>query len=194
MPGTNLARRTGQQALTTPISPTGFENASKILDTTSAVNGQTRLLPDSVCQSVVDWIDAEPVECGDKAAAIFVVRLIGCYPDYRAHNPQQHQRSLAEVFSAYRQSICEAVLNPVTGLPGRLAFIPKPAELREALEAERRRIDNIRANALTHIQERRRRIKEAEEEARYKPGTCEERKAQVDRLLAGFKQHDAASS
>lgn len=118
-----------------------------------------------------------------------MVRLIGNYPDYRAHNPQQHQRSLAEIFATYRQSVCEAVLNPVTGLPGRLAFIPKPAELREALETERKRVDNIRANALTHIQERKRRAEEAEEAAQWKPGTVEQRKAQVDKLLAGFKQN-----
>lgn len=135
---------------------------------------------------MVARIDAEPTQCGDKAAAIFVHRLLGNYPDYRPHNPQQHQRSLAEIFAVYRQSICEAVIDPVHGLPGRLAFVPKPAELREALEAEHKRIDLIRANALTHIQERQRRIREAEEAARYKPGTAEERKARVDKLLAGL--------
>lgn len=62
--------------------------------------------------------------------------LVGFFPTGKPNNPDIYIRGLAMLFAAYPKSWGEAVLDPVSGLPSRLRFMPSIADLKEALEAE----------------------------------------------------------
>lgn len=167
------------------MSEDGFRNALKVLDTQDEVDGRTRLLPETVCQAVVARIDAENVPCDLNAAHQFTLKLIRNYPDLKPHDGKGYVLALDEIFAQYPATICAAVCDTNKGLPASLAFHPKSAQVKAACDAEKARIELIRANALWHGQERERRAKLRAAEAEYAHSkfTHEERKAQVDKLL-----------
>lgn len=168
------------------ISETGFLKAVAILDTLDQVNARTQLLPHEVCRQVVERIDAEPRTTELHQAHEFVVRLLGCYPNLKAHDPKAYTASLVAVFANYPPSAGKRVADPVRGLGATLKYDPKVADVTAALEAELKRRQLIRANALWHNQEREARRKLAEAEADYQRNRPSEegRRAQVEKLLA----------
>lgn len=166
------------------ISHKGFEAAVAILDDEREVGPRTQLLPIEVCEKVIAKIDADP-KCTDTDATDLVALLLRNYPDFKAHDAKGYTLALWHVFKAYPRSIGSRVVDPVKGLPAKLKFTPKSADLVQALDAEVARRKLIKANALSHIAEKRRRLKAEAEEAAFNAQlpTAEERKAQVERLL-----------
>lgn len=160
-----------------------MQKAIRILDDSRNVDSRTRLLPVEICNAVVAKIDAEArqTDLGGKLAAL----LLACYPDFRAHDERKYLEALVKTFAGFPYSVGKAVVHPINGLPGRLKYNPKVADVLEALKAEHKRLDYIRANALSHIGERRRRERWASEEANYaqNTATAEARKEQVARAL-----------
>lgn len=154
------------------------------------VGPSTRLLPIEVCQGVIDAIDSEPVTVPSQASYL-TNSLMVHYALDRVATPEEAKQwaaqmvALAKVFAAYPYSLGKRVIDPVKGLPSKLKFRPKPADLVEALEAEKKRRDTVRANALSHMQEREERVRVAEAEASYAKNKLspEERAAQVRALL-----------
>lgn len=163
-----------------------------ILDTLDQVNSRTSLLPYEVCKQVVERIDAEPRTTNLRLAHEFVVRLLGCYPNLKAHDPKAYTASLVATFANFPPSAGRRVADPVNGLGAKLKFDPKVADVNAALEAELKRRQLIRANALWHNQEReeRRRVAEAEREFQANRRSAAERKAQVDDLLRARPMQD----
>lgn len=164
-------------------SATGFENATKILDTLADVNEFTKLLPDSVCFDVAERIEAElrPITTPTTAQAL-MRKLLGQYPDLKVHDPKVYAVAVTEIFAAYPEAVGRRICDNVNGLAVKQRFTPKTAQIKEALDAEVKRLRNIRANALWHVSERKRRLKQAADDAKYP--ASEERKAAVARILA----------
>jgi len=144
----------------------------------------TALLPSEICREVVGRLDSEPLATTREADALVLLLLRG-YLDFKAHDSEGYFTAMAQVFAAYPASVGHKSCDPVTGVPGRLKFVPKPAELKEALDAEMRRRDLIKANALSHMQEREERQRQAKAEAELiaNRGTMEERAKQIAKLL-----------
>ena len=104
---TELAR-SGAAGSITPISRNGFESAKKILDTEARVSEYTRLIPIGVCNAVLAELELGDRKAVEKEAAVLVAKLLGKFPDYKPHNPREHQRALAELFCDYRLDVCVA--------------------------------------------------------------------------------------
>ena len=155
------------------------------------VGPATRLLPIEVCQGVLAAIDAEPSVTTPPEAARLADSLMVFYALDREASPVEVKQwaaqviGIAQVFQKFPRSLGKRVIDPANGLPSRLKFRPKPADVTEALEAEKKRRDLVRANALNHMQEREERVRVAEAEASYakKKLSPEERAAQVRALL-----------
>lgn len=172
------------------ISTEGFKKAISILDDGRNIDARTRLLPVEICQAVVERIDREPPHADQAGAGKLATLLLACYPDFRAHDQRKYLEQLLKTFEGFAYSVGQRVVHPVTGLPGRLKFNPKIADVLEALKAEARRLEIIRANALSHIGERRRRERWAAEEAKYAQSTTtiEARREQVARALGSLQR------
>lgn len=166
----------------------GFEKAVRILDTLEVVGPRTRLLPRQICESVVTRLDNEPKECGSSSAIELTARLLRNYPDFKAHDAKGYVVALKELFAVYPLSVCYRATGK-EGLPGKLQFVPKTADVKKALDEEMKRRDIIRANALWHMQEsdNREKAKQAEAEFNAKYPDIETRRRQVVVLL-GAKQ------
>lgn len=134
-------------------------------------------------------IDREPMETDPATANEFARRLTACYPDLKPADPERYALSLAKVFASYPESIGKRVVDPVNGLPGRLTYNPKPADVRKALEDELAKRRKIRANALWHVQEGERRAAARHREAEFQRNrpAAEQRRRTVDELLATLK-------
>lgn len=180
---TTVVQQTQSSPLST-ISHKGFEAAVSILDDEREIGPRTQLLPIEVCEKVIAKIDADP-KCTDSDATDLVALLLRNYPDFKAHDAKGYTLALWHVFKAYPRSIGSRVVDPLKGLPSTLKFTPKSADLVGALDAEVARRKLIRANALSHIAEKKRRQKAEAEEAEFhaKLPSIDERKAQVERLL-----------
>lgn len=134
-------------------------------------------------------IDREPVETDPATAAEFARRLTACYPDLKPADPERYALSLAKVFASYPESLGRRIVDVVSGLPSRLLFSPKVADVTRALEGEMSRRRIIRANALWHVQEGERRAAKAHQEAEWERNrpAAEQRRRTVDELLATLK-------
>lgn len=60
--------------------------------------------------------------------------LLGCYRSGDANDPEIYVRSVIAVLSAYPADVMDRVVDPVTGLPSRLQWLPSVAEIRKACE------------------------------------------------------------
>lgn len=143
-----------------------------------------------VCEQIVRRIDAEPRRCPQAEATELVAMLLRNYPEFKVHDAKGYTMALFELFSAYPKSIGTRVVDTVTGLPSRLKYTPKAAEVSEALVAEIKRRDLIRANALSHKRERDRRDESSRAEREFQAGrpSAEHRRQQVVELLRPFRE------
>jgi hypothetical protein len=180
-PLANKPAQVGSQQLTKPLT-SELALAVKELDTDRPVGLNTSLLPEAICQEVIASIDFDRTVTPEQASE-FAKRLTACWPTFNPHDAPRFVASLIAVFAAHPESICRRIIDPVKGMPAHHTFLPSIPDVNAAFLAEKRRRDLIRANALSHIQERHRREREREEEASYKPGTAEERAAAVARVL-----------
>lgn len=170
------------------MSDSGYETAENILSSIEPIGSLTRLLPEVVCRQVVDRIDREVKECGEGAAIELTVRLLRNYPDFKAHNSKGYVVAVQELLAAYPLSVCY-VATGKDGLPGKLQYHPKTADIKRELDEQMKRRDLIRANALWHMQEADNRTKQRKAEAEFnaKYPDAATRKRQVAELL-GAKQ------
>lgn len=179
--------QTASRALST-ISVEGFKRAAQILDSEAPIGPRTQLLPVEVCRRVVERIDVEPPRCDRADATDFVAALLRCYPDFKAHDAKGYALALFDLFAAYPRSIGSRVVDPVNGLPSRLKFTPKIADVKEALEVEVKRRALIRANAVWHMREKERRDEERAAEAEFERNrpSAEERARQARAAIQMF--------
>lgn len=105
---------------------------------------------------------------------------MGCYRKGEAENPTVYAGAVALVFGEYPDDIIRRVIDPRTGLTGRLKWLPAVSEVRDACE---RAMQPIRAEEF-------RRTRQAEHEAQrtavrsHRP-TMAELRERYPALLAG---------
>jgi hypothetical protein len=147
----------------------------------------TVLLSRGDCELVVAEIDgrstrrATEVEAAEAGKA-----LLGLYPARQVHDAETYSRGVVAVFLASELDFVRRVVDPVSGLPAKMKFLPTMAEINEAIAAERTRRSQIRATAAWMLREHDRRKAEAEERQRWAhltPEDMERRRAQVAALL-----------
>lgn len=178
--------RTNNSLTSSTISDRGLSEAARILDDEAEIGARTQLVPVHVCHAVVERIDTEPHHCDQDSASTLTALLLRCWPDFKPAEHKAFVVALHKVFSAYPKSIGLRVVDPVKGLPSRLNFHPKVADVSEALRDEVKRRDLIRANALSHIRERERREEEARAETEWMHNrpNAKTRRVQAQALLA----------
>lgn len=113
------------------------------------------------------------------------MRLLRNYPDFKAHDAKGYVIAMQELFECYPAAVCHRVTGP-DGLPGKLAYMPKTADVKGALDAEMARLARVKGNAAGHNIERTARAKKRnddEEWERNKPDD-ETRK----RIAVGLKE------
>lgn len=163
-----------------------IEHLVKVMD---HLGTSTQLLSRADCEAVIQEIDARGTRVTTELEAIDCTKaLLGMYPARHVHDADTFGRALATVFMAAELDFVRRVVDPITGLPSRLKYLPTIAEVNEALAAERTRRSQIRATAAWMLREHDRRTAEAEERARWANLGEEEmarRKAQVAALLGG---------
>lgn len=180
---------------TLPVSKTPSTNSDEkikeawaILNTPAIPDWRTRLLPNAVCDAIIQQIEAEPAHCGDTAAIELTARLLRNYPDFKAHEAKGFVIALKELLASYPLSICYRATGK-DGLPGKLPFVPKTADIKRALDEEMARVEQIKCNAKLHKIEREARIMQKLEDEKYFVAESERaaRNARLATLIAGFK-------
>lgn len=181
--------KTSSSPISSTISDRGFSEAVKVLDDEAEIGPRTVLVPEPVCRAVVERIDAEPRHSDQATASHLTALLLRCWPDFKPAEHKAYVVALHDLFMAYPRSLGLRVTDPVNGLPSRLKFHPKVADVAEALRDAVKRRDLIRANALTHIRERQRRETEARDAAAFEASrpSVERRKRLAEELVARFK-------
>lgn len=167
------------------MSPEGVSSAEKIFDDALAIGPRTALAPEWVCREYLARLDAEITVTSDARALAMVGMLLGQLPSVNAHNTKVYQSTLGALFAAYPEAIGRKALDPVNGLAAKCEYTPKPSDLKKFLDAEMMKRDMRRANALSHIEERKRREAHERERAEDMKSqtTYDERAAAVQRLL-----------
>ena len=178
--------KTSSSPISSTISDRGFSEAVKVLDDEAEIGPRTVLVPEPVCRAVVERIDAEPRHSDQATASHLTALLLRCWPDFKPAEHKAYVVALHDLFMAYPRSLGLRVTDPVNGLPSRLKFHPKVADVAEALRDAVKRRDLIRANALNHIRERERREAEARAETEWMHNrpNAETRRVQAQALLA----------
>ncbi|MGA0595630.1 hypothetical protein [Enterovirga sp. CN4-39] len=74
--------------------------------------------------------------CSPSAAIEYAATLMGFFPAADISDPRVFATGLSAVLSDYPEEVVRRVVDPRTGLPGRLKWAPRIAEVREACEAE----------------------------------------------------------
>lgn len=60
--------------------------------------------------------------------------LLGCSRTGEANDPEVYVSAVIKVLSAYPLDVVQRVVDPLTGLPGQLNWLPTVREIREACE------------------------------------------------------------
>ena len=66
--------------------------------------------------------------------------LFGCYRKGDANDPETYTLAIAAILADYDREVITRVTDPRTGIPRKLKFMPNPAEVAEACEAEKKLI------------------------------------------------------
>lgn len=114
-------------------------------------------------EQVLAEIEGRGALCPPDAAVVYAETIVGFYPARQVFDPRIYISGLTAIFAAYPLDFVKRVCNPVTGLPGKQKFLPAPAEVKEALDAEAARRIRIQANARYVLQQAAKREAEAKE-------------------------------
>jgi hypothetical protein len=90
-------------------------------------------------------------------AAKYAKLLLGCYRTGEANDPEVYTSSIVLVMSQYPEDVLESIVNPLTGIPSKIDWLPKPKEVLaacEEIEGPRRRIREWEDRAQRQLQER----------------------------------------
>ena len=137
--------------------------------------------------AVLAEMEGRDTRCTDDEAVAFAGQLVNFYPAREVHDARTYIAGLSAVMAAYPRDFVKRVCSPISGIPGRLKFLPTIAEVQDALIAEAERRKRIAANARYVLELEARRKEQAEEDARWtgQRPTAEERARQVQALLQG---------
>jgi hypothetical protein len=105
----------------------------------------SRILPAKTTSEPSPRSDGPPSDrCSKAEATKRAAILLGCFRRGEANDPEVYATAVAAVLATYPEAVVKRVTDPVTGLPGRLQWLPTIAEVRGACEAEMRPIREAR--------------------------------------------------
>lgn len=136
------------------------------------------LVPIDRCYRLLSALDGAIEPCNKRDAVMFATTLVGLYPAREVNNAPVYIAGLQTLFEAYPRRFVRRVVDVVHGLPSKSKWLPTPAEVKEALEAEVLKRNNVVARARWTIAEFRRREDEAKREESYN-ATPEQKAAAV---------------
>lgn len=148
----------------------------------------TALIPISTCREIISNIDARASRPLSPDQAVDAAKfLIGLYPGKEVSDPDIFMRGVIAVMVGEDFDMVRRAIDPATGLPSKLTYLPTIAEIKAAIEAAKTHRFKVRATAQWMLDEHERRRLAAEEEAQFNltPEALERRKAQVAALLKG---------
>ena len=137
-------------------------------------------MPADECRALLDSAAALPATTPADDASAMARTMIGVYPRADVMDPATYVTAVAGTLAAFPPHVSRKVADPIHGLPSRLKFLPRVAEVREACEAEAQRQRTILARARWMLQEHEARAKR---EAPVKRTLSPE---QVDALVSGL--------
>lgn len=62
--------------------------------------------------------------------------MFGCYRRGDANDPDTYVAAITAMLSSYPEDVIKDVTHPVSGLPGRITYLPSVAEVRQECEAK----------------------------------------------------------
>jgi hypothetical protein len=104
-------------------------------------------LGDAECDQVIAAIDADSAPAGLDAGEQAIRAIIRSHPVADVHDPDGYIAACAAIMSEYPLGVLARVRDPRTGIVRRIKFLPKPAEIAEACDAEMERRKNMRLRA-----------------------------------------------
>lgn len=149
------------------------------------LNHRTKLVSPSEAEQVIAAIEARGEVRMPPAKAVEAARLfMGLFPAKAFNDQQVFATALAALFSAYDPEFVHRISNPVDGLATRLKYAVSLADVKEALEEERKKRLSILSVARWTLREHARR-EEEERDRQFKlsPEEVERRKRHVATLL-----------
>lgn len=60
--------------------------------------------------------------------------LLGCYRTGDANDPEVYVAAITAVMSEYPEDVLRSIVDPRTGIPSKIEWLPKPAEVKSACE------------------------------------------------------------
>ena len=75
-------------------------------------------------------------KCSTEQAAAAARLLLGCYRKGDAADPDTYVAAIAATLAQFPEAVVRKVVNPVTGIPATIAFLPAVAEVRQACQRE----------------------------------------------------------
>jgi hypothetical protein len=163
----------------TTESPKRLRDIAAEIDRTEP-SAHCQLVPADECRALIDSAARLPANTAPDDASRMARTMIGVYPRADVLDPETYVTAIAGTLAQFPPHVSQKVADPINGLPGRLKFLPRVAEVREACEAEAQRQRTIVARARWMIQEHEARAKR---EAPVKRTLTPE---QVDELVKGF--------
>lgn len=107
-------------------------------------------------------------------------RLLGCYRTGEANDPEVYIFGVVRVFSGYPIEVAYGIADPLSGLPSKIKWLPTIVEVKEACDAELRRlrwVSEWNEGVAAQLAERQR-IEDVRKQAKE---TWEETKADLER-------------
>lgn len=170
-----------------PLSTTSKERLARIVTRMMApadLNSRTPLVSPTEAADLIAAIEARGDATTSPALASASARtLMGLFPAKAFNDPEVFATGLAALLSAYDHEFVKAICSPVDGLPTRLKYAVSLADVKEALEAERRKRLSLLSRARWTLKEHERRAEEERERQAMPPEAIERRRRQVAALL-----------
>lgn len=152
------------------------------------------MIPRSKAEAILAAINSRTGEGMSPERAMGAAKtLMGFFPAKAFNNPEVFAAGLSVLLASYHEDFVRRVCDPVDGLPVRLKFTLTLFDVKEALEAERKRRDLIRMAAQAVITEYDRRAAARAEEQRWKmtPEEMERRRQQAAEVMKARPMTDA---
>lgn len=152
------------------------------------------MIPRSEAEAILAAINSRTGEGMSPERAMGAAKtLMGFFPAKAFNNPEVFAAGLSVLLASYHEDFVRRVCDPVDGLPVRLKFTLTLFDVKEALEAERKRRDLIRMAAQAVITEYDRRAAARAEEQRWKmtPEEMERRRQQAAEVMKARPMTDA---
>lgn len=175
-----------------PLSAEGMAKATRLLGTLAPVTDHTRVIAPADCDRIIAAVDDQTKPCTQQQASGFVARLIFAYPGLalagrtpgEERDFQRYTVKLHEAFSVFSYPIGEAIVHGGTGVPAAVAYKPQPSDIVAFGKKEMEKLRTVKAMAMRHLAEAKRRAEAVEQERKYQHRISPER---INQLLGSLR-------